>query len=312
MWLKPTDFKNDQILFTSYAPGGASLASEAEYKSAGLATAMVGVGGMGGLNPVDLSKMLSGKIAQASPSIGEYTHGVSGSATPKDLETALQLNYLVHTAPNMTPDVLELLKRRLTGALENRDQNPRAVFGEKVRAGEHLESLQRHGADAGRCAGASTSTRCAGSTTRASRTPPTSRISSSARSRVDEITPLLEKWIGSLPSTGKRPRPRATWACGSRPPVVKEEVKKGKEPASQTVLSFFADPGFDEFEMHRARAAASVLNIRLREILREELGGTYGVGVGFTQHAADEGLRHDGGSSSAARPRTSTSWWPRR
>ena len=59
-------------------------------------------------------------------------------------------------------------------------------------------------------------------------------------------------------------------------------MKKGKEPASQTVLSFFADPGFDEFEMHRARAAAAVLNIRLREILREELGGTYGVYVGFT------------------------------
>ena len=64
--------------------------------------------------------------------------------------------------------------------------------------------------------------------------------------------------------------------------VVKDGVQKGKEPASQTVLSFFADPGFDEFEMHRARAAAAVLNIRLREILREELGGTYGVNVGFT------------------------------
>src|SRR5688572_16624468 len=71
VWLKPTDFKNDQILFSSYAPGGISLASEADFKSAGLATAMVGVGGMGGLNPVDLSKLLSGKIAQASPSVGE-------------------------------------------------------------------------------------------------------------------------------------------------------------------------------------------------------------------------------------------------
>ena len=64
--------------------------------------------------------------------------------------------------------------------------------------------------------------------------------------------------------------------------AVKEEVKKGREPASQTLLSFFADPGFDEFEMHRARAASSVLNIRFREILREELGGTYGVTVGFS------------------------------
>ena len=61
VWLKPTDFKNDQILFSSYAPGGMSLATEADYKSASLATAMVGVGGMGGLNPVDLSKMLCGQ-----------------------------------------------------------------------------------------------------------------------------------------------------------------------------------------------------------------------------------------------------------
>ena len=132
VWLKPTDFKNDQILFSAYAPGGLSLASEADFKSASLATSMVGVGGMGGLNPVDLSKLLSGKIAQAQPNIGAYTHGVAGSATPKDLETALQLAYLVHTAPNMTPEVLELLKRRLAGVLQNRDQNPRAVFGERV------------------------------------------------------------------------------------------------------------------------------------------------------------------------------------
>jgi zinc protease len=55
------------------------------------------------------------------------------------------------------------------------------------------------------------------------------------------------------------------------------------------VLTFFADPGFDEFEMHRARAAAGVLNIRLREILREEMGGTYGVGVGFSNAAPFKG-----------------------
>ncbi len=132
VWLKPTDFKNDQVLFSAYALGGLSQAREADFKSATLATAMVGVGGIGGLNPVDLSKMLSGKIASASPNVGEYTQGVNGSSTPKDLETALQLNYLSFTAPNMTPETLDLLKRRLAGTLENRAQNPRAVFGEKV------------------------------------------------------------------------------------------------------------------------------------------------------------------------------------
>ncbi len=281
VWLKPTDFKNDQILFSAYAPGGVSIASEAEFKSAGLATAMVGVGGMGGFNPVDLSKMLAGKIAQASPSIGEYTHGVSGSATPKDLETALQLNYLVHTAPNMTPDVLELLKRRLTGALQNRDQNPRAVFGEKVQqinSSNHYSARELTPADVPTLS------------LETMRRFYSARFSNAAdftyffvgAFTVDEITPMLEKWLASLPSTGKRSSAARDMGVRFPAAVVKEEVKKGQEAASQTVLSFFADPGFDEFEMHRARAAASVLNIRLREILREELGGTYGVGVGFS------------------------------
>ena len=58
-------------------------------------------------------------------------------------------------------------------------------------------------------------------------------------------------------------------------------MKKGREPASQTVMSFFADTNLDGLEMHRARAAASLLGIRLRDILREELGGTYSVGVSY-------------------------------
>ncbi len=281
VWLKPTDFKNDQVLFSAYAPGGTSLANEKDYKSAGLATALVGMGGMGGLSPVDLSKMLSGKIAQASPSVSDYTQGVSGSATPKDLETALQLNYLAHTAPNMTPDVLELLKRRLTGALQNRDQNPRAAFGErvdKVNTSDHYSASPLTMADLPNL------------NLDVMRSFYNARFGNAADFTYffvgafteAEITPLLEKWVASLPSTGKKTSAARDMGVKFPAAVVKDDVKKGKEPASQTLLSFFADPGGDEFELHRLRAATSVLSIRLREILREELGGTYGVSAGFT------------------------------
>jgi zinc protease len=281
VWLKPTDFKNDQVLFSAYAPGGASLAPEQNFKSASLSTAMVGVGGMGGLNPVDLSKMLSGKIAQASPGVQEYQQGISGSSTPKDLETALQLNYLANTAPNMTPEVLELLKRRLEPSLQNRDQNPRAVFGEKVdqvNSSNHYSAQPLTMADVPKL------------NLEAMRAFYDARFGNAADFTYffvgafteADITPLLEKWVASLPSTGKKTSAAKDMGVRFPAAVVKEEVKKGREPMSQTLLSFFADPGFDEFEMHRARAAASVLNIRLREILREELGGTYGVNVGFT------------------------------
>ena len=96
-----------------------------------------------------------------------------------------------------------------------------------------------------------------------------------------ELTPLIERWIGGLPSTGKKSSAFRDMGVRFPSTVVREEVRKGKDPASQTVISFFGDAGKDEFEMHRLRAAANVLSIRLREILREELSGTYGVSVGY-------------------------------
>ena len=57
---------------------------------------------------------------------------------------------------------------------------------------------------------------------------------------------------------------------------------KGQEPKSQTVVTFFSDTGLDEFQMHRLRAASDILERHLRDLLREELGGTYSVGVGYS------------------------------
>jgi zinc protease len=280
VWLKPTDFKNDQVLISAYAKGGASLAAADDYPEATLATSLIGVGGLGGLNPVDLSKLLAGKIASASPTVGTYTHGISGQASPRDLETALQLNFLAFTAPNITRDAFELLKRRIASALENQAQNPGYVFNERVdqvNTSNHytaksltpadvpqldLEAMTRFYRD--RFANAADFTYfIVGAFT------------------VDEITPLVEQWVATLPSTGKKTSNFRDMGIRFPDKMVTEEVRKGREPRGQTVISFFADTKLDEYEMHRARSAASLLGIRLRDILREELGGTYGVSVSY-------------------------------
>jgi zinc protease len=280
VWLKPTDFKNDQVLISAYAKGGASLAAADDYPEATLATSLIGVGGLGGLNPVDLSKLLAGKIASASPTVGTYTHGISGQASPRDLETALQLNYLAFTAPNITRDAFELLKRRIASALENQAQNPGYVFNERVdqvNTSNHytaksltpadvpqldLEAMTRFYRD--RFANAADFTYfIVGAFT------------------VDEITPLVEQWVATLPSTGKKTSNFRDMGIRFPDKMVTEQVRKGREPRGQTVISFFADTKLDEYEMHRARSAASLLGIRLRDILREELGGTYGVSVSY-------------------------------
>ena len=155
------------------------------------------------------------------------------------------------------------------------------MFNEKV---EQVNTSNHYSAKAltvGRRAGSSTWRRCSASIASALPTPPTSRTSSSARSRVDEITPLLERWVATLPSTGKKTSTFRDIGVRFPASAATDEVRKGREPRGQTVMSFFADTKLDELEMHRARAAASLLGIRLRDILREELGGTYGVSVAY-------------------------------
>lgn len=288
VWLKPTDFKADQVVFSAYAYGGGSLLSQADYTEAALAPALVGMGGLGGLTPVDLEKVLAGRIASASPDIDSYTHGVSGSATPKDLETAMQLTYLTFTAPGLTGEGFELLQRRFGAMLQNQLQSPRYVFSEKVRelttsghySAKGLTSADVDGLDLAVM-------RRAYSEHYANAADFTFFIVGTFTEA--DVVPMVEQWLGSLPSTG--PRRTAFRDMGLVFPgtVQRAEVVKGKEPASQTVMSFFADTGLNELEMHRARAAANLVSIRLRDILREQLGGTYGVNVGYGNTAPQKG-----------------------
>ncbi len=288
VWLKPTDFKADQVVFSAYAYGGGSLASEADFTEAALAPALVGMGGVGGLNPVDLEKVLAGRIASASPDIDSYTHGVSGSSTPKDLETALQLTYLTFTAPGLNDEGFELLKRRFGAMLQNQQQSPRYVFGEKVRevtTSGHYSAKGLTPTDVERL---DLNVMRRSYTDRFANAADFTFFMAGAFTEAD-VVPMVEKWLASLPSTG--PRKTAFRDMGITFPTgtPKAEVRKGKEPASQTVMAFFADTGLNEVEMHRARAAATVVGIRLRDILREQLGGTYGVNVSFGNSAPQKG-----------------------
>jgi zinc protease len=290
VWLKPTDFRNDQVVFTAYARGGTSLATPADYHNAALSTSLVGLEGLGGFNPVDLGKLTAGKIANAGGYMSAYTHGISGNATPRDLEIALQLTHLLFTAPNRDKETeaFLLMRRRLEAALANQAQNPGSVFGERVRAVntiEHyaaksitLEDLPK--LDPGRMQAYFDA-----------------RFANAAdftffvvgAFKVDEITPLLTTYIASLPSRGTATATFSDDRMRFPTSVTRETVRKGQEQRSQTVMSFYADTGLDEMETHRARAAAQVLQMRLRDILREELGGTYSVGVGYSDNSPQAG-----------------------
>jgi zinc protease len=279
VWLKPTTFKNDEVVFSAYSPGGASLASKEDYLEASLSASLVSLAGVGGFDPVELDKVLAGRLVSVQPRVSLSDHGVSGSSAPKDLETAFQLAYLTFTAPGDSERGFDLLTRRLQASVANRSENPMQLFAEKVQAvnasghyttdpltPERIAALRRT-ATAGfyreRFANAANFTFfIVGAFT------------------VDGITPLVERYLASLPGTA--PASTTFRQVGLTFPagVVRERVEKGREPRSQTVMAFYADPGGDEMARLESSTAADVLEIRLRDLLREELGATYGVNVG--------------------------------
>ncbi len=290
-WLKPTTFKNDEIRFTLTAEGGASLATEQNFEEAALATNYVRTSGVGGLKALDLEKMLAGKNASAAPFIALSSHGISGSATPADFEIGLQLLYDSFVAPGDDPQQFDVLKRQLLAAVANRGRSPGQVYGEKceqVNTSNHYTSQPL--------------------TAERINTLDRQKMLSYYRERfsnaadftffmvgaftVDEALPLIAEYVGGLPSTGPARKDVKDVGIHFPQAPVREKVEMGREPRANVQISFFAEQSADPVDAENVAAATTVLDIALRDVLREDLSQTYTVSVG----TGGPGLPQKGGS----------------
>jgi len=290
-WLKPTDFKNDQVVFGMNALGGASLAPPEDYPEAQLATTYVQLSGSGGLKAGDINRTLNGKLVSSSPYITLSTHGISGAAPPAQLEPALQLLYNQFTAPGEDPDALALMKRQLEAAVANRGKAPAQVFAEKVSQINSSNHYTSEPITADRIAHLSADKMSAFY----------HRLFANASDfsffmvgsfKIDDMVPLIGKYVGSLPSTGAKSLKYRDVNLHFPDASQKATVELGREPKSQIVISFYADPPPDPVEQEHVNAATVVLDIALRDILREDLGQTYTVGVGLAQPLPQRGEGH--------------------
>ncbi|MGE3510096.1 MAG: M16 family metallopeptidase [Vicinamibacterales bacterium] len=291
VWLKPTDFKNDQVIFSLYASGGTSLASPDDFFDASLATSHIGLSGAGGIKATDLEKLLAGKRASASPYISLSSHGFNGSASPAELETALQLLYIQFTAPGDDPQAFDLLQRQLTSMVANRGRNPSEVFGERIDQLNTSNHYTSRPLTPEAVAALNRSTMVDFYRARFSNAADFTMFIVGAFD-VDTVLPLVAQYVGSLPSTGVRVSKYEPLGITFPKGVERATVEKGQEPRSQTVMSFFADPSPDPLEQERIGAAATVLETALRDMLREELGQTYTVNVGVSQQLPQRGDGH--------------------
>ena len=272
--LKPTDFKNDEILIRGSSYGGESLAPDSMHLTAARAADIVAQMGAGKFDTTELGKALTGKVAFVGPYINELTEGVRGSASPRDLETAFQLLYLRFTGPHRDEKAFAAYLSTMRGQLENQEASPGYWFARRmneVLTQNHprrrfltLEEMKQIDLEQAlafyqqRFADASDFI-----------------FTIVGNFEPAAIRPLVEKWIGGLPSTNRV----ETWRdVGVDEPagVQKVKVEKGIEPRSSVRIVFHGDARWSLGEAHQIASLADILRIRLRE----DRGGVYGVGVG--------------------------------
>ena len=275
--LKPTTFKQDEVLFRAVSPGGTSLASDQDYVPALTASQAVRAGGVGPFDVIQLRNILSGKAAAVTAFIDETGEGLSGDASPRDLETMFQLIYLMMTQPRADPTVFGIMTTQMKTMLADQEASPEWAFTQTLQTTLAQNNLRRRPLTSEMVDQMNLQKSLAFYKDRFADASDFTFVFTGSFD-VAAIRPLVEEYLASLPSLHRH----ETWKnVGINPPrgVVEKIVRKGTEPKSQAAIVFTGPIAFDVPHQVALQALGVVLETRLRESLREALSGTYGVQV---------------------------------
>ncbi|MBP7462283.1 MAG: insulinase family protein, partial [Candidatus Delongbacteria bacterium] len=277
MILKPTDFKNDEILMGAFSPGGHSLIEDDRYVPAATAASLVNESGLGAFDKIQFNKLLAGKLVRVNAWIGELQEGLSGNSTPQDLETMFQLIHLYFTQPRLDSTAFMSFQSRMKAYLQNRSSSPEECFEDTIDVTLSQNHLRARPFNA--------------------ETLDRMDIQQSAsiyRDRFAEagdftfilvgnldltiVSQLAERYLASLPTSHRK----ESWKDREiNPPVgiIEKSLKKGIEPKSMVRIIYSGPHTWSQADNYRLGSLVQVMQIKLREAIREDKGGTYGVQV---------------------------------
>ncbi|MEO8713092.1 MAG: insulinase family protein, partial [Parafilimonas sp.] len=277
--LKPTDFKDDEILLTSFHKGGTSRYNAIDKYNATYASAIVQQMGIGDFSPTDLSKYLAGKNVTVSPRITGLSASVSGNSSVKDFETMLQLVYLYLTSPRKDEGLFNAWKEKQKSSVQFALQDPQTSFVDtfyqtlyqknpltpviiakpyyfdSINLNRALEIYNSQLSDANEFTFIFTGS-----------------------FNVDSIKSLLATYIGGLPHTNNQ----ALFSDNGVRPIkgdIDLNVYKGSEDKSLIIKYYSGEVAYDANLALKAQALTEILNIKIIDDLREKLGAIYGGGI---------------------------------
>jgi zinc protease len=272
--LKPTHFKNDEILLSAYCLGGNSVFPDQFFMSANYATRVIEMSGAGNFDNVELEKKLKGKNVEVHPYISDVKEGFRGNSTPQDLETMMQLVYLYFNAPRKDTTAFHAFMSQLENQLKFMKSSPMMSFYDTLYktvypgykrmvifpTPEQLKQIDLnllfkiyHG----------TFENARGF-----------KFFLTGNFSIDTITPLITKYLGSLPSyndvvTWKDVSPKFSEG------VVKTTLYKGTDPQGMVGIVMSEPFDYNPRDLLELSMLKEIISIKLIEVIREKMSGVY-------------------------------------
>ena len=277
--VKPTDFKNDEILLKGSRHGGYSLYAGLDYQSAQWSNNAVDEMGFGSFSNSDLNKFLSGKMVSVSCGIGDYSEDVDANSSVKDLETMFQLLYLKCTAPRRDETAFKSFISRSKQQLESLKQNPQYLFMDSAFNYYYQGNVRAHIIESTSdydkmnmdhaiefykqriCNPAGMYYTIIGSFTEA------------------QIVPLIEKYLGSLVAAPINTQPKDLGLV-AKPGSNEFTLKKGTEKQATLIHYISANMPYNPDDNFLLRQLNAVINDKIIDTIREKMSAIYGGGMG--------------------------------
>ncbi|MBQ7472293.1 MAG: insulinase family protein [Prevotella sp.] len=288
--LKQTDFKKDQVILSGEGPGGQSFYGEKDYRNLQMFNQIIATSGLGNFSSTELEKALAGKIASARITLDRRHMNASGSSTPKDVETMLQLLYLKFTAVSKDEESFKKQMNEMEVALKNRSLSPEVALSDSLTA-----TLGGH------------NPRMAPLTVEALKEVNYDRILEIARERTasardwsfiivgnfDEATirPLICQYIASLPAKGKvKNGERVQFLQKGK--IVNSFRRKQETPKAVTYMIWYSEDVPYTLETSiQADIVGQLMRMIYTKEIREEASAAYSVGAGGYATLDDDGYK---------------------
>jgi zinc protease len=275
--LKPTDFKNDQIFFKGFRPGGTSLYSDKDFDNAVNAAPLISRFGLGQLNPVQLNQVLNGKIVNVSSSITPRSETVNGGSSRLDLETALQLAYLQFTQPRKDSLIFVNTINSSKETIRSRGADPASVFADTISRVMGNYSFRASPATVDRMEKISLDEVYKIYKQRFSDAAGFTYVFV-GNFENDKIIPLIERYIGGLP-TGKVVSSAKNLGIHIPEGNLTKKVFKGTENKATVRLVFSGNYQYSPKNNLLFKALGDILQFKVLERLRETEGEVYSPSV---------------------------------